>query len=110
MPERWPIWLLVLAIGAATFLLRYSFLLIFGRGSVPEPVREVLPFIPAAALAALVAPQVFAAPLAGDLANPRLWAWLGAMLLAWRTRSMPLTIAGGMVLLWVLQAVLPGAA
>lgn len=110
MPDRWPVWLLVLGIGAANFLLRYAFLLIFGRGSVPGPVREVLPFIPAAALAAIVAPQAFAEPLAGHLLGPRLLAWLGAMLVAWRTRNMPLTIAGGLALLWVLQAVLPAGA
>ena len=107
MSEPLRFWLLILAIGAATFSLRYAFFFIFGRYAVPQWIRTILPFIPAAALSALVAPKVVELPLAPDLfAQPRFLAWLAAMAVAWRTRNIFLTIACGMVLLWVVEWVL----
>ena len=38
-----------------------------------------------------------------SLGNERLLAGLVAALIAWRTRSVPLTLAGGMATLWILQ-------
>jgi branched-subunit amino acid transport protein len=37
--------------------------------------------------------------------NERLLAGLVAALIAWRTRSVPFTLVGGMAALWTLQAV-----
>jgi branched-subunit amino acid transport protein len=105
MPDR--IWLLLVAAGVATFLLRHAFSLIFGSREVPPLLRAILPFIPAAALAALVAPQVvIPAVEASTLLHPKLLAWLGAMLVAWKTRNMLLTIATGLGLLQLFLVVL----
>jgi branched-subunit amino acid transport protein len=40
-----------------------------------------------------------------SLANPRLVAGVAASLVAWRTKSVFLTIGVGMALFWILQAV-----
>ena len=39
-----------------------------------------------------------------SLGNERLLAGLVAALICWRTRSVPLTLIGGMATLWMLQA------
>jgi branched-subunit amino acid transport protein len=44
-----------------------------------------------------------------SLGNERLLAGLVAVLICWRTRSVPLTLVGGMATLWMLQAVAFGA-
>lgn len=43
------------------------------------------------------------------VAQPRLYAGLAAALIAWTTRNVLLTIAGGMLALWLLQWLLGGA-
>ena len=102
------IWILFGALAAANFLLRALFVLIFGRMDIPPFVRAFLPFIPAAALSALVTTQVLLAPaVPGMVVNPRLIAWLGAMFVAWKTRNVFATIVSGMVLLHLLLLVLP---
>lgn len=97
-------WLLICAMGAVTFMLRYVFFFIFGRYSVPEYIKTVLPFIPAAALSALVAPKVFGTTVTPDiLTQPRFIAWVIAMGVAWKTKNIFLTIATGMVVLWSVE-------
>ena len=98
MPEYY--WLLIASLGVCTFLLRHAFSLILGRMQIPALLHAVLPFIPAAALSALVAPQVLI-PQAdvSHALNPKLLAWLCAMAVAWETRNMFLTIGTGLGLL-----------
>ena len=96
------LWLTLLAIGLGTFLIRFSFIWIFGQGEVRPAVQRVLRFVPPAVLAALVLPAVvFPQQAPFSLENPRLWAGLVAAAVAWRTRSVLLTIAVGMVSLWM---------
>jgi len=98
------LWLTLLGIGLGTFLIRFSFIWVFGRGEVRPEVQRVLRFVPAAVLSALVLPSfVFPQQAPFSPENPRLWAGLVAGLVAWRTRSMLLTIAAGMVSLWMLS-------
>jgi branched-subunit amino acid transport protein len=82
--EPLTLWLTMLAIGLGTFLIRFSFIWVFGRGAV---------------LPSFVFPQQ--APFSVE--NPRLWAGLIAAAVAWRTRNMLLTIAAGMVSLWIVS-------
>ncbi|HEY7976345.1 MAG TPA: AzlD domain-containing protein, partial [Ktedonobacterales bacterium] len=42
------------------------------------------------------------------LANPRLIAGVVALAVAWRTRSVALTLVVGMAVFWLLSALLPG--
>ena len=99
-------WLLFLAIGLGTFLLRFLFIYLFGKIEMPDWLRRALRFVPAAALAALVFPALThpAGHLNLSLTNFRLLAGLGGAIVAWRTRSVLLTILIGLALLWVLNS------
>jgi len=99
------IWLLFLAIGLGTFLLRFVFIYLFGKIEMPDWLRRALRFVPAAALAALVFPALThpAGQLDLSLQNFRLLAGLGGAIIAWRTRNVLLTILIGMILLWLLE-------
>jgi branched-subunit amino acid transport protein len=99
------LWLLMLAIGAGTFLLRFLFIYLFGKIEMPYWLPRALRFVPAAALAALVFPALThpAGHLDISLGNFRLLAGLGGALVAWRTRNVLLTILVGMALLWILN-------
>ena len=98
------LWLTMLAIGLGTFLIRFSFIWVFGRGAVRPEVQRVLRFVPASVLSALVLPSfVFPQQAPFSIENPRLWAGLIAAVVAWRTRNMLLTIAAGMASLWIIS-------
>jgi len=99
------IWLLFIAIGLGTFLLRFLFIYLFGKIAMPDWLRRALRFVPAAALAALVFPALThpAGHLDLSLQNFRLLAGLGGAVVAWKTRNVLLTILVGMALLWILE-------
>jgi branched-subunit amino acid transport protein len=101
-----PTWLLFLAIGAGTFLLRFLFIYLFGKIEMPNWLRRALRFVPAAALAALVFPALTHPTGSLDLSpnNFRLLAGLCGAIVAWKTRNVLLTILVGLVLLWILNA------
>jgi branched-subunit amino acid transport protein len=97
-------WLVIFSTGVAAFLLRYAFFFIFERYTVPTAIRSVLPFIPAAALSAIVAPLFFGGALTMPYAiQPRILAWLIAMLVAWRSKNIFFTIVSGLISLWILK-------
>ena len=92
--------------GLATFLIRLSFIALLGRMAVPVWVRRILPYVPTAALTAIIVPELL---MRGDIlfvsvSNTRLIAGLLACAVAWRTRNAFLTIGVGMLALWVLTA------
>ena len=63
--------------------------------------------MPAAVFTAVVVPLLFYVDGAVEVSfgNERLLAGLAAVLIAWRTRSVPHTLVGGMATLWALQAI-----
>jgi branched-subunit amino acid transport protein len=97
-----PLWI---ACGLLTFLIRWSFIALEGHYRPPEWFVRWLPFVPIAALTALVAPELLL--VAGKLSlgtdNPRLWAGLVAIAVAARWRNTLLTIASGFVALGLLR-------
>lgn len=100
-------WLVLAGLAVGTYLLRLSFLALFGRlDGVPPRVEALLRFVPPAALAALAAPGFLAPEGALALApgNERLLAGLVAGAVAWRTESVFATIAVGMAAVWALAA------
>jgi branched-subunit amino acid transport protein len=99
------LWLLFLLTGLGTLLQRLSFIFLIGKIEMPEWLSRALRFVPAAALAALVFPALThpAGTLDLSLGNIRLLAGLVGALVAWRTRNVLLTLAAGMLALWVLQ-------
>lgn len=84
--------------GAATFLVRLSFIALEGRLRLPLWFRNALQFVPAAILTALIAPDLVLreGQLAIDFSNHRLLAAAIAVMVAAWTRSVGLTIALGM--------------
>lgn len=106
MSEGGGLWWLWIACGAATFLIRYSFIGAEGRFGLPDAFRRLLPYVPVAALTALVAPDVFlvGGRFVAGIDNPRLWAALVAVAVAARWRNTLLTIGAGFVVFAALRA------
>jgi len=101
------LWLMIAGTGAVMLALRLSFIALLGYMEMPGLLQRALRFVPAAALTALVIPFLFYENDALEIAlgNERLLAGLVAALIAWRTRSVLLTLGAGMATLWTLQAV-----
>ena len=102
------VWGLIVVIGVLTFLIRLSFIGLFGYlDEIPTPVERGLRFVPAAVLAALVLPSfVTLAPGAGGVAVDKLVAGVVASGAAWRTENVFVTIGAGMGTLWLVRFVL----
>jgi branched-subunit amino acid transport protein len=98
-------WLIILAVGAVTFLLRASFIAFADPHRFPHRFRQALAFVPPAVLAAIVAPGLWIKDGAFDasLDNPRWIAGLAAIAVAVLLRSVVACIAAGMAVLWLLQ-------
>ena len=91
------IWLVILGLGAGTFLIRFSFLGLTGRRSWPPLLLRVLRYTPVAVIPGLVAPLVlWPAATDGALDAPRLTAAAA-------------TLAVGLWLKSVLWAMIAGA-
>jgi branched-subunit amino acid transport protein len=101
------LWLAVAGAGAITFALRLSFIALLGRIVIPVLVSRALRFVPAAIFTAVVIPLLFYGHGAVEVSfgNERLLAGVAAVLIAWRTRSVLLTLVGGMAVLWMLQVI-----
>lgn len=102
------IWLIWIFSGLLTYLPRLSFIALQGRWAPPALLRRALTYVPPAVLSAIVFPEVFLrnGNLALSLDNPRLFAGLAAMLVAWRSRNIFLVIAIGMAVLYLAQALI----
>ena len=100
-------WLAVAGAGAITFALRLSFIALMGRIKIPVLLSRALRFVPAAVFTAVVIPLLFYVDGAVEVSfgNERLLAGVAAVLIAWRTRSVLLTLVGGMAVLWMLQVI-----
>lgn len=94
-------------IGLGTVALRGSVVVLAEKmGEVPPRVAQVLRMIPAASLAALVTPALFRPEGTFDLLSPELLAGILAVVVAWRTRNLFLTIVVGLVAVVLLGLVL----
>jgi branched-subunit amino acid transport protein len=91
-------WVVIVLSGVATFSIRSSFLLAARRlTSVPDWANDALRMIPAAALAALVAPALLRPGTAWQPLGPQALAGALALAVAWWTRSVLATIGVGVV-------------
>lgn len=101
-------WLIILGMVVVTYSVRLSVIVLLGDTAMPVLLRRALRYVPPAALSAIVFPALFMPNDTLDLSpdNTRLLAGLVAAVIAWRSRSALLSIAGGMVLLWGLNALL----
>lgn len=98
-------WLTVLGMVAVTYGARLSVIALLGEAGLPAAVRSALRYVPPAALAAIVFPALFMPDGTLNLStgNARLIAGIIAAAVAWRSRSALLSIAVGMIALWLLS-------
>ncbi len=103
------IWLMMIIIGICTYAIRLSFIILWGKFQIPPILQSALRFVPPAILSALILPDLLPQPLGipGSILNPRLLAGLVAIIVAWRTKNVILTVVVGMLVLLLLQTVLP---
>lgn len=99
--------LLMLAMGAVTYLPRLLPLVALSRSTLPSWFAEWLELIPVAILSALIAPTLFAHPDPRffTLGKAELLAALPALLCALKTRSLAGTVIIGMLCYWGLKLV-----
>ena len=99
------VWLIMLLAGILTYAIRLSFILFYGKKSMPARLQQGLRFVPPAVLSAIIFPELLMREGELDLSfgNPRLLAGILAALVAWRTKNVLLTIVAGMVILLLLQ-------
>jgi branched-subunit amino acid transport protein len=104
------LWGLLLAMAALTLTLRASFFVFGDRIRIPPLVRRGLDYVPAAVLAAIVAPAfvLFVPGEAPELAvqAPRWAAGVVGVAAALITRNMLVVLGLGMATLWGVQALL----
>lgn len=90
--------LLILGMALVTFAIRYGVLALVGRFDLPEQVQRGLRYVPPAVLSAIIAPALLMPEgrLQIGPGNAHLIAGVVATLVAWRTKSLTLTILVGM--------------
>ena len=99
------IWITMIIAGLLTFATRLSFILLLDRIRVPDWFRRGLRFVPVAVLSAIILPALTSPnnTLFLSWRNPELLAGLVAILVAWRTKNVLLTILAGMAALVIIQ-------
>lgn len=103
------VWITIILLTLATILTRGSFFLLGNRVKLPPKVQHALRYAPAAAMAAVVIPDLVTTGGSVNLSlttNPKLLAGLGAALFFVATRRLLGTIVAGMALFTVLRLVL----
>ncbi len=112
------LWATILIAGLLTLGIRLSFIAFMGKMRISPIARQALRFVPVAVLSALIAPALFFPGGSADglklslldisFSNTRLIAGILAVLVAWRTKNVLLTIFSGMACLLILQVFVPG--
>jgi branched-subunit amino acid transport protein len=96
--------LLILGMSMVTFGMRYPVLALVRVVQLPELVRQGLKYVPATVLMAIVTPAVLmpgGERIILQRSNAALFASIVAILIAWRTKNLLLTITTGMAVLWM---------
>jgi branched-subunit amino acid transport protein len=96
---------LIFGMMLVTFSTRLSMIAILGRWSVPPVVHRALRYVPIAAFAAIITPEVVmrSGQLAISLDNPRFLAGVLAIVVAYFSHHTMLTIIVGMGAMWIFQ-------
>ncbi len=95
------LWLAFLLIALATHVPRGSFIVAGSRVRLPDAVQRALRYAPAAALAALVAPDMLLVDGDIDPFNLKCLAGLAAFVVAFRWKSPWLPFLVGMGIVWL---------
>jgi branched-subunit amino acid transport protein len=99
------IWLTMLIGGLITFGMRFSLIFLFGKFEIPQTMRKALHYVPPAVLSAIIFPELLYHTNRIDLSlgNIRLLAGIVAILVAWFSKNVLLTILTGMMTLLLFQ-------
>jgi branched-subunit amino acid transport protein len=94
--------------GLLTFATRLSFIFLLNRIKVPDWFRRGLRFVPVAVLSAIILPELTIpnGSLFISWRNPQFLAGMVAILVAWRTKNVVLTIVAGLIALLIFQTLL----
>lgn len=103
-------WLMIAGMMLVTFTPRYGVMALLGRVDMPKPLFNALRFVPPAVLSAIILPEMVLNKTDNSLylapQNTYLVAGIVAMLVAWRTKNLLLTIVIGMAALFIWRAVI----
>jgi branched-subunit amino acid transport protein len=104
----WYVWAAIVLMTLSTLVTRSGFFLFGHAVKLPPRLKHALSYAPAAAMAAIVVPDLVAADGTVDvsLTNPRLLAGIGGAIFFMATRHLLGTIVAGMALFTVLRLVL----
>ncbi len=99
------IWLVMVASGLLTFAARFSMIGLFQDRELPQIIKQILTYVAPSVLAAIIIPDVLLIDGAVTvLDNPKIPAFLLAMVAAALTRNVLVTISTGMIALWIITA------
>lgn len=98
--SNFDIWITILGLAVATFLIRFSFIGILGGRRMPEWLLTALRYMPVTILPALIAPAILWPDVTGGEFEPlRAAAAVMTFALAWVLKSPMLGFLGGLVCL-----------
>lgn len=100
------LWLAFVLLAVTTLVTRGSFIVIGERGRLPAVVQRALRYAPAAALSALIVPDLLLVQSSVDPLNPKLLAGLAVIAVALRWRNPWLPFLFGMGVLWATRTFL----
>lgn len=100
------LWLAFVLAALATHIPRASFIVAGSRVKLPGGVQRALRYAPAAALAALIVPDIVLVGGELELVNPKLVATIAVFVVATQWRNPWLPFIAGMAVLWSTQAFL----
>ena len=100
------IWITIITVGILTYLTRLSFIVMQSYWRTPPIIQRSLRFVPVSVLAAIVLPELISLDnsLHVNAINPRLFAGILAVFVAWKTKNVAWTILVGMGTLLLLQS------
>ncbi len=101
MAMEWKIWVLLLAAGVGSLLLRSSFILLADRYPLSEFWMRYLRYVPQAVFSALVVPALLLPSIEKQALDPQTLAGLIAALVAWKTNNILATLLAGLLMLWI---------
>lgn len=98
------IWYPIIFVGILTFFSRFSFIAFSEKLQIHPQIYRTFKYIPIAVLAAIIAPEIVrSSNIYNIISEPRLIAGAIAIVVAWRTKNVILTITVGMLILYLIQ-------
>lgn len=102
------IWILIIGMGIVTYLPRMMPLLIFSKKNIPPWLESWLKFIPVGIFSALVFPNIFIRNqmFSMTINNIELISSILVFAIAFRTRSLGLSVVVGIISYWILGKII----